>query len=254
MKQLFDQNVKSVEVVYASEQLRQQTRLRGVVEPSLIDLNRFTPRQHHAAGHQQVTGPVGRGSPDPAQRPTAGLPEPRPFTVGRLSRDDPRKHHPDDLEVYQQLIDAGCRVRIMGGTCLGTDCLATPYRAPPRPPDSRIELLPANVEPAETFLHSLDCLFYRTSPNCWEAFGRVIFEAMACGLPVVCHRRGGYITSIDHGTSGLLFDTNDEALAILRRLQSDPALRTSIGASARAAVEAMFSPAERAKVIDYYLM
>src|SRR5439155_21456379 len=132
-----------------------------------------------------------------------------------------------------RLIDSGCHVRIMGGTCL-----ATPDFTSLGPPDSRIELLPAKVEPAEDFLHTLDCFFYRTGPNCWETFCRVIHEAMACGLPVVCHRHGGYIDSIDHGTNGFLFDTNEEALAILRRLQDDPALRASVGAAARAAVEA----------------
>jgi glycosyltransferase involved in cell wall biosynthesis len=76
---------------------------------------------------------------------------------------------------------------------------------------------------------------------------------MACGLPVVCHRSGGYTTSIEHGKNGFLFDSSDEALALVRQLKDDPGLRAMIAASARQTLEAMYSPAERAKVIQYYL-
>jgi hypothetical protein len=42
--------------------------------------------------------------------------------------------------------------------------------------------------------------------------GRVVTEAMACGLPVVCHESGGYAEIIEHGRNGFLFDTQQEAL------------------------------------------
>ena len=220
MRQLFDAQVQRIEVVFSSEEQRKQTRLRGIVEYSLIDLQRFVPRTC-GAGDQRKS-----------------------FVVGRLSRDDPRKHHPDDMPLYSELVSSGCQVRIMGGTCLGQA----------GPLSDGVELIPAKTEPAEEFLQGLDCFFYRTGDRWWEPFGRVVFEAMACGLPVVCHRRGGYVANIDHGQNGFLFDTNEEALAILLRLQADRDLRTSIGQAARATVEAMYSPAERAKIVQYYLM
>lgn len=95
---------------------------------------------------------------------------------------------------------------------------------------------------------------YRTRPPYWEAFGRVVHEAMACGLPVVCHRDGGYATSIQHGRDGFLFETNEEALEIVQRLRLDPEMAAEVGVAARAAVERIYSPAERAKVIDYFLL
>ena len=112
----------------------------------------------------------------------------------------------------------------------------------------------AKAERAEEFLQGLDCFFYRTGPRCWETFGRVVHEAMACGLPVVCHNRGGYVTSIDHGRTGYLFETNAEAKSIMQQLRDERAVADRIGTAARAAMEAMYSPAERAKVIEYYLM
>jgi glycosyltransferase involved in cell wall biosynthesis len=206
-----------VELVYASEMMKQAAGLPGVVEPSLIDIQRFVPARDAPA---------------------------RPFTVGRLSRDTPDKHHDGDPEIYRQLAAAGCRVRVMGGTCLK-----------PRlsPPADTIELLPAGKEPAHSFLQGLDCFFYRTHPNCVEASGRVVTEAMACGLPVVCHRSGGYREYIDHGRNGFLFDSDEEALGILLRLKHDAALRQTVGQAARAAMEAVFSPAAQRDIAGYYL-
>ena len=65
---------------------------------------------------------------------------------------------------------------------------------------------------ARLFLLELDCFFYRTSEKYHEAWGRVVTEAMACGLPIVCHDRGGYAEIIDHGRNEFLLDTQEEAL------------------------------------------
>lgn len=80
------------------------------------------------------------------------------------------------------MISAGCTVRIMGGTVLRN------WIPNPTP---GLELLPLCRENSATFLRGLDCFLYRTHDNWFETFGRVVFEAMACGLPVVAHRRGG---------------------------------------------------------------
>ena len=53
----------------------------------------------------------------PAFHPAANRPE-RPFTVGRLSRDQPFKHHREDPMLYLMLAEQGCVVGIMGGTVL----------------------------------------------------------------------------------------------------------------------------------------
>jgi len=54
-----------------------------------------------------------------------------------------------------------------------------------------IEILPANAVAAAPFLQGLDCFTYRTHPCFPEAWGRVVLEAMAAGLPVVV--RGGWL-------------------------------------------------------------
>jgi glycosyltransferase involved in cell wall biosynthesis len=148
----------------------------------------------------------------------------RVFTVGRLSRDDDYKHHAEDPALYKKLAASGCRVRIMGGTCLSAALAGTP----------NIELLPAGAEDQATFLRSLDCFIYRTSETWFEAFGRVIFEAMASGLPVVAAQRGGYADYLNHGHDSLLFASTASALAHVERLRGDDFLRRSMGEAASA--------------------
>jgi glycosyltransferase involved in cell wall biosynthesis len=46
-----------------------------------------------------------------------------------------------------------------------------------------------------------------------EPFGYSVVEAMACGTPVIAHRRGSMPELIDHGTTGFLVAGADEAVA-----------------------------------------
>lgn len=46
-----------------------------------------------------------------------------------------------------------------------------------------------------------------------EPFGYSVVEAMACGTPVIATRRGSMPELIDHGTTGYLVQTIDEAIA-----------------------------------------
>ncbi len=147
----------------------------------------------------------------------------RIFTVGRLSRDDVSKHHREDPALYRHLAESGCRVRIMGGTCLAAALAGVP----------NVELLPAGAESAAAFLSSLDCFIYRTSETWLEAFGRVIFEAMASGLPVVCAKPGGYVDYLTHGRDSLIFERTDDAFAQIKQLRDSDALRASLGEAAR---------------------
>ena len=116
-----------------------------------------------------------------------------------------------------------------------------------------IELLPAYAQDTHLFLQGLDCFFYRTSETFVEPSGRVITEAMACGLPIVCHKRGGYVEWIEDGQNGFLFDTQQEALEILLKLKEDPALREKVGRAARQTAEELFSRDVRSEIIEFYL-
>ncbi|TIW82478.1 MAG: glycosyltransferase family 4 protein, partial [Mesorhizobium sp.] len=114
-----------------------------------------------------------------------------------------------------------------------------------------LELLPQGEFAAEQFLPTLDVFYYRTGSHV-ETFGRVVFEAMACGLPVVCHSHGGYVDHIRHGENGFLFETTQQAARILADLKADPGLRATVGRKARLTVEQMFSSQALQERLDFY--
>ncbi len=51
-----------------------------------------------------------------------------------------------------------------------------------------------------------------------EPFGLSVIEAMACGTPVIAFNRGSMPELIDHGVTGFLVNTVDEAVAAIERV------------------------------------
>ena len=51
-----------------------------------------------------------------------------------------------------------------------------------------------------------------------EPFGLSVVEAMACGTPVIAYNRGSMPELIEHGVTGFLVDTLDEAVAAIARI------------------------------------
>jgi glycosyltransferase involved in cell wall biosynthesis len=51
-----------------------------------------------------------------------------------------------------------------------------------------------------------------------EPFGLVMIEAMACGTPVLAFRRGSVPEILDHGTTGAIVDSAEEAVAVLPQM------------------------------------
>jgi glycosyltransferase involved in cell wall biosynthesis len=211
-------SIRPVEFAYSGVEMADAIGLPGPILPSPIDLARFKPHEETSRnGH---------------------------FRVGRMSRDVIDKHHEGAPALYQRLISSGCTVRIMGGTVL--------RKWIPEPPTG-LELLPLSAEDGATFMRGLDCFLYRTNDNWFETFGRVVFEAMASGVPVVAHRRGGYSHFLNDGENVLLFDTDEEAFRLVTRLKVDANLRTRIARNARSRVEEMFSARPSAAMTRYFI-
>lgn len=71
--------------------------------------------------------------------------------------------------------------------------------------------------------------------NFEEPFGLSVIEALACGTPVIASRRGSMPELIEHGVTGFLVDSIDEAVAAIARLSEIDR------AACRAAVAARFT-------------
>ena len=73
-------------------------------------------------------------------------------------------------------------------------------------------------------------------PSPYDAFGMVVSEAMASGLPVITARTAGASELITSGTSGFVVESATDPkpmVAYLDRLARDPTLRSAIGNAAR---------------------
>lgn len=81
----------------------------------------------------------------------------------------------------------------------------------------------------------------RTRPNWMEQFGRVLVEAMACGVPVVGSDSGEIPFVL--GEAGLLFPEGDVTTltAQLQKLRNDRALRTALAEAGRARILERFT-------------
>jgi glycosyltransferase involved in cell wall biosynthesis len=202
------------EYIFISDFQKKLLSLDGTVHPSPIDIQQFSPKPRRESSQ---------------------------LAIGRLSRDVPEKYHPDDLPLFTDLARQGCKIRLQGATCV-RDKLRHP----------NIEVFPEGHTSAAEFLHGLDIFYYRTR-SVVETFGRVVIEAMACGLPVVCHSFGGYADWIHNGENGFLFDTPDEARDILDQLRADPDLRRRVGHNARTTVEGMYSALAQEERLAFYL-
>ncbi len=72
----------------------------------------------------------------------------------------------------------------------------------------------------QEFLGNAKALLF---PIDWpEPFGLVMIEAMACGTPVIAFRCGSVPEVMDHGRSGFIVDSEDEAVAAVHALPNLP--------------------------------
>ncbi|MBN1956097.1 MAG: glycosyltransferase family 4 protein [Anaerolineae bacterium] len=106
-----------------------------------------------------------------------------------------------------------------------------------------------------SFYGDLDVLVLpsRSRPNWVEQFGRVLIEAMACGVAVV----GADSGEIPHviGDAGIVFPEEDAAAlrGHLARLADDPDLRADLGRRGRERVLAHYTQAQvAAETVDLY--
>ncbi|MFE1441735.1 glycosyltransferase [Streptomyces sp. NPDC058739] len=83
------------------------------------------------------------------------------------------------------------------------------------------------------------------APSTWlEAFGLVVVEAMAGGVPTVAAGHGAFVELVEDGRTGLLHRPGEPAslASCLRRITTDPDANREMGRAARRRYEQHFSP------------
>jgi len=212
-------------------------RYRWVLSPLA---RRFFPVSHALAAFlvHECGLPTSRVRVIPNGIETArfALPGPSPLqsgagpTVGVLTRLDSRKGLPYLIEAIGQLCRDLPNIRLLiGGE--GEERPALEERVRLLDLTERVVFTGAVPEPA-SFYRRLDLFVL---PSLDEAFGLVLLEAMAAGLPVVGTRVGGVPEILEHGSQGLLVRPADsQALAeAILTLWCDPDRRGQMAEAAR---------------------
>lgn len=165
---------------------------------------------------------------------------PRPFTISYVGRWVPEKGI--DLLLRAAVgLPGDWRVRIIGS---GPEGPALRWLAERLGLSGRVSFEPPlpSTRMSEVY-RSLDVLVLpsRTRWNWTEQFGRVLIEAMACGVPVIGSSAGEIPWVI--GEAGLVFpeDREDALREALRRLMEDPALYQSLQEKGRQRVLERFT-------------
>lgn len=119
--------------------------------------------------------------------------------------------------------------------------VAENMRRAPNAPPTGVEFLGARPHDELVGLYQRASLL--VVPSLWDNSPNVIYEAMACGTPVIASRVGGIPELVDEGTTGLLVPPRDpQALAeSIIRLLDDARTRVLMGQCAREKAVAEYS-------------
>jgi glycosyltransferase involved in cell wall biosynthesis len=163
----------------------------------------------------------------------------RPFTVGFAGRLVESKGISDLLEAVRRLPEPVALLLIGDGEMRAAlEDQPIPGSRVRVQSDLTHEQMPAGYRQLDVLV-----LPSRTTPTWKEQFGRVIVEALWCGVPVVGSDSGEIPWLIELTGGGLTFPEGDrDALAErLRSLREQPELRARLAHAGRAAVERLFS-------------
>ena len=171
--------------------------------------------------------------------PEAPVRRERPFTVGYAGRLVPSKGLLDLLAAVR-LLAAPVELLLIGDGEQRAQLEGQPI------PGSHVRVLDdLGHEQMAAGYAQLDVLALpsHTTPTWKEQFGRVIVEALWCGVPVVGSDSGEIPWLIELTGGGLVYPEGDsEALAArLAELREQPELRERLAQTGRAAVERLFS-------------
>lgn len=172
-------------------------------------------------------------------QPPVGPRPARPFTVGYAGRLVPEKGVDVIIQALAQAPGAQLRVAGSGPEAEFLRAVAEHYGVA-----GRVHFEPPRASTAMPgFYAEIDALILpsRTRRNWKEQFGRVLIEAMACGVPVIGAHSGAIPEVI--GEAGLTFPEDDVAAlaAHVRHLAANPALRQRLGEQGRARVQAHYT-------------
>ena len=213
---------------------------------AVIAMSEFSRRKHREFGFPRDMEVLPYFLPDPEPgarlpRPEGEAPHSRPyfFFAGRLER---IKGLDDVIPLFREFADADLVIAGDGEHAPALRALA--------------EGLPSvrflgRVAPDSLRRYYEHAIALVVPSECYETFGIVLIESFRQGTPVIARRLGPFPEILEQSGGGELFGTREELLAVMRRLQSDPAHRARLAAAGyRSYVERWSESAVIPKYLD----
>jgi glycosyltransferase involved in cell wall biosynthesis len=176
----------------------------------------------------------------------------RPFTVGYAGRLVQSKGLMDLLGAVRQL-EAPVELLLIGDGELRAQLDGQPI------PGSEVRVVDnLSHDQMASGYAQLDVLVLpsHTTPTWKEQFGRVIIEALWCGVPVLGSDSGEIPWLIELTGGGLVFPEGDRDMLAkqLTKLRDQPPLRRQLAAAGRVAVEKLFSVTAATDQLEHMLL
>gem|GEM_PF-416478 len=164
----------------------------------------------------------------PPERPTAPPDAGEPFRVLYVGNLHPRKGIHYLLDAFAELKAPDAELWLVGAGLPE----AVEYYRRRASADPRIRLV-GHVPKADLQAYYRQAAAF-VLPSLADAYGLVVLEAMACGLPVIVTENCGSKEAVRAGVDGFIVPIRDPAAIrqALLRLKDDPAMRVQMGAAA----------------------
>ena len=209
---------------------------------TIVAMSEFSRAKHREFGlrHEMEVLPYFLPNPPSDVRSPTGSPHPRPFFffAGRL---EVIKGLDQVIQAFRSFSDADL---VIAGE--GTHARTLRERAADLP---HVHFIGSRVpEELEEFYRNAIALIVPSI--CYETFGIVLIESFRAGTPVIARDLGPFPEILQQSGAGMLFSTESDLLAAMRRLQSDSTHRDAL---ARAASRAFREHWTEDAVVPAYL-
>ncbi|HEX6943370.1 MAG TPA: glycosyltransferase family 4 protein [Gemmatimonadaceae bacterium] len=211
---------------------------------AFIAMSEFSREMHRSRGFQRDMEVLPYFLPDPISdevpEATGTAPHDRPFFffAGRLEL---IKGLQDVIPVFARYADADLLIAGDGeyAAALKQQAAGTP----------NVRFL-GRISPDDLSRYYRHSIATIVPSVCYETFGIVLIEAFRQGAPVIARRLGPFPEIVERSGGGELFQTTEELVSAMQRLQSDPAHRARL---ARAGYRGYVERWSESAVVPQYL-
>ena len=145
------------------------------------------------------------------------------FSVGIFSSGRKDKYPADLIKYFMDNIPDDMRL------------IHTAIKDGPKPARNKpnVWMVPLMMDAVLKGLTMSDVSIYAHGPNYTTKWGRLCFELLSSGKPMICERRGAPVRLLKDKVHTLFFDTPEEALQLVKMLRQSPDVGGQLGANGR---------------------